>query len=78
MDGSLIHVSATLSPIVDLKGNVIGIKGTGLGFMISKKIIDNHFGEIHTESEINKGTTIEVILPFVNKMANYSTEIAIN
>ncbi|PEC48445.1 hypothetical protein COJ46_09380 [Bacillus sp. AFS077874] len=53
-------------------------KGTGLGFMISKKIIDNHFGEIHIESEVNKGTIIEVILPFVNKTANYSTEIAIN
>ncbi|MES9685005.1 ATP-binding protein [Gottfriedia acidiceleris] len=42
-------------------------KGTGLGFMISKKIIDNHFGEIHIKSEVNKGTTIEVILPFVMK-----------
>ncbi|MFD4706422.1 PAS domain S-box protein [Gottfriedia sp. NPDC058432] len=45
-------------------------KGTGLGFMISKKIIDNHFGEVHIESEVNKGTTIEVIIPLVNEKAN--------
>ncbi len=51
-------------------------KGTGLGFMISKKIIDNHFGEIHIKSEVNKGTTIEVILPFVNETANYTTGIS--
>jgi len=42
-------------------------KGTGLGFMISKRIIENHFGEIHIESEINKGTTIEVTLPIRQK-----------
>ncbi|WP_141529396.1 ATP-binding protein [Bacillus sp. AFS001701] len=53
-------------------------KGTGLGFMISKKIIDNHFGEIHIKSVVNKGTTIEVILPFVNERANYLTEVSIN
>ncbi|RXT05650.1 PAS domain S-box protein [Ammoniphilus sp. CFH 90114] len=35
-------------------------KGTGLGYMISKKIIENHFGEVHIRSELNKGTTIEI------------------
>lgn len=38
-------------------------KGTGLGFMVSKQIIENHSGKIHVESEVNKGTTIEVRLP---------------
>lgn len=42
-------------------------KGTGLGFMISKRIIENHFGEVHIESEINKGTIIEVTLPIRQK-----------
>ncbi|PLS09567.1 PAS domain S-box protein [Neobacillus cucumis] len=37
--------------------------GTGLGFMISKKIIENHLGEVHIMSEPNQGTTIDVILP---------------
>jgi two-component system sporulation sensor kinase A len=39
-------------------------KGTGLGFMVSKKIIEDHFGEIKVESELNKGTTMDVFLPF--------------
>ncbi|MEW9671494.1 PAS domain S-box protein [Ammoniphilus sp. 3BR4] len=38
-------------------------KGTGLGFMVSKKIIENHQGDIEVKSEVGKGTTIEVILP---------------
>ncbi|MEH7417087.1 ATP-binding protein, partial [Neobacillus drentensis] len=38
-------------------------KGTGLGFMVSKKIIKHHFGEVMIMSEPNKGTTIKVILP---------------
>jgi PAS domain S-box-containing protein len=38
-------------------------KGTGLGFMVSKKIIENHAGKIMVESELNKGTTIEIRLP---------------
>ncbi|MBS4174905.1 PAS domain S-box protein [Bacillus sp. FJAT-49736] len=36
--------------------------GTGLGFMISKQIIENHQGTIHIWSD-SKGTIIEVILP---------------
>jgi PAS domain S-box-containing protein len=38
-------------------------KGTGLGMMISKKIIEDHGGTMSIMSEVNKGTTIEVILP---------------
>ncbi|MEC0265313.1 ATP-binding protein [Paenibacillus anseongense] len=38
--------------------------GTGLGFMVSKKIIENHAGKIKVESEVNKGTLIEITLPF--------------
>ncbi|OAS21247.1 hypothetical protein A8708_30690 [Paenibacillus oryzisoli] len=37
--------------------------GTGLGFMVSKKIIENHAGSVHVESELNKGTIIEITLP---------------
>lgn len=37
--------------------------GTGLGFMVSKRIIENHTGEVQIESEWNKGTTIEITLP---------------
>lgn len=38
-------------------------KGTGLGFMVSKQIIENHSGQIHVESELGKGTMIEIKLP---------------
>ncbi|ENQ3105648.1 PAS domain S-box protein [Bacillus cereus] len=37
--------------------------GIGLGLMICYKIIEMHQGKIWIESEVNEGTTIEVILP---------------
>lgn len=38
-------------------------KGTGLGLMTCYKIIENHKGQLQIESEINKGTTVQIILP---------------
>lgn len=38
-------------------------KGTGLGFMVSKRIIENHQGTVEITSEVNKGTVIDVKLP---------------
>ncbi|MBM7572278.1 PAS domain S-box protein [Aquibacillus albus] len=38
-------------------------KGTGLGLMVSHKIINNHKGKIAIESEENKGTTFTIQLP---------------
>lgn len=38
-------------------------KGTGLGLMTCYKIIENHQGQLHIESELNKGTTVKIILP---------------
>lgn len=39
-------------------------KGTGLGLMVSYKIVDNHQGQINVKSEIGKGTLFEIMLPF--------------
>lgn len=38
-------------------------EGTGLGIMISKKIIQNHNGEFKIVSEPNKGTKVSISLP---------------
>ena len=38
-------------------------KGTGLGLMVSYKIIEDHRGSINITSELNKGTTVDIILP---------------
>lgn len=39
-------------------------KGTGLGLMVTYKIIDNHQGQITAESEIGVGTTFMIKLPY--------------
>ncbi|WJH34855.1 ATP-binding protein [Paenibacillus sp. CC-CFT747] len=38
-------------------------KGTGLGLMICHQIIENHQGQMRFQSEVNKGTTIDILLP---------------
>ena len=40
-------------------------QGTGLGLAIVKRFIDAFEGEIHIESELNKGTTIMFSLPLI-------------
>lgn len=42
-------------------------KGTGLGLMVSYKIIENHQGRISIKSKINKGTTVDIILPILKQ-----------
>lgn len=41
-----------------------GEKSTGLGLSIVKRIVEAHSGKIWVESEVNKGTTFFVSLPF--------------
>ncbi|MEO8237067.1 MAG: ATP-binding protein [Flavobacterium sp.] len=42
-------------------------EGTGIGLAIVKKIIENHNGIITTTSEINKGATFNIYIPFLGK-----------
>jgi OmpR-family two-component system manganese-sensing sensor histidine kinase len=37
--------------------------GSGLGLAIAKAIVENHRGQIHTDSQLSKGTAITVTLP---------------
>ncbi|MGD8190761.1 PAS domain-containing sensor histidine kinase [Brevibacillus ginsengisoli] len=40
-------------------------KGTGLGLMVSLKIIKDHHGNLHIESSQNQGTSVTITLPMV-------------
>ncbi len=49
-----------------------GHRGTGLGLMVTRKLVEEHQGTIAVESEPGKGTTFTVRLPFQNEPAEGS------
>jgi two-component system sensor histidine kinase/response regulator len=49
--------------------NVGNIAGTGLGLSIVKKCVDLHQGKISVESQIGKGTTVKVSIPYLQQIA---------
>ena len=49
---------------------ISGNKGAGLGLNFVKVVIDKHQGEINVTSEKDKGTTFNIILPFLSEEQN--------
>jgi signal transduction histidine kinase len=54
------HLDRIFDPGFTTKG--VGV-GTGLGLSITFRIIENHQGSIHVESELGRGTTFTLRLP---------------
>ena len=40
-----------------------GLRGTGLGLVVTKKVVDEHGGSIAVESQLGAGTTFTIQLP---------------
>jgi signal transduction histidine kinase len=50
--------------------NIGNIPGNGLGLSIIKTLVDLHGGQVNLESEVDKGTTITVMLPLVKEASS--------
>lgn len=48
-------------------------RGTGLGWMISEKIIQNHRGTIDVKSQLGQGTSVTIFLPVTQTQKNAVT-----
>jgi two-component system sporulation sensor kinase A len=71
-DGVVVHVTDQGSGIPEELLDKLGTpffttkeKGTGLGLMVSYKIIEEHRGRIEIRSKVGRGTKVSVFLPLV-------------
>ncbi len=53
------QLSQIFRPFYTTRGN-----GTGLGLSLVRRIVEEHHGRINVTSEVGKGSTFEVLIPF--------------
>lgn len=51
-------------------GNIHNVKGFGLGLSYVKTIVEMHDGKVNVDSELKKGSTFSVFLPFTKSRMN--------
>jgi len=53
-----------------------GMRGTGLGLVVTKKIVEEHGGTIEVTSERNRGSTFTIALPVAPQRSHHDTQSA--